>query len=80
MNGRLDGTLLAKHICTASCGKFDEASANCVERGFTFGIHNHWWEFIEVDGELVYSKPETGEVLELFTELMGSDVPRYGEE
>ena len=32
------------------------------------------------DGELVYSKPETGEVLELFTELMGSDVPRYGEE
>ncbi|MFP6646982.1 MAG: sugar phosphate isomerase/epimerase [Candidatus Latescibacterota bacterium] len=40
----------------ASCGKFDEASANCVERGFTFGIHNHWWEFIEVDGELVYKQ------------------------
>ena len=35
---------------------------------------------VRVDGELVYSKPETGEVLELFTELMGSDVPRYGEE
>lgn len=35
---------------------------------------------VRVEGELVYSKPETGEVLELFTELMGSDVPRYGEE
>ena len=35
---------------------------------------------VRVDGELVYSKPETGEVLELFTDLMGSDVPRYGEE
>ena len=35
---------------------------------------------VRVAGELVYSKPETGEVLELFTELMGSEVPRYGEE
>lgn len=35
---------------------------------------------VRVEGELVYSKPETGEVLELFTELMGSEVPRYGEE
>ena len=34
---------------------------------------------VRVDGELVYSKPETGEVLELFTDLIGSDVPRYGE-
>jgi sugar phosphate isomerase/epimerase len=40
----------------ASCEKFDEASANCVEKGLTFGIHNHWWEFIEVDGELVYKQ------------------------
>lgn len=35
---------------------------------------------VRVEGELIYSKPETGEVLELFTELMGSDVPPYGEE
>ena len=40
----------------ASCEKFNEASANCVEQGLTFGIHNHWWEFIEVDGELVYKQ------------------------
>ena len=41
---------------------------------------------VTVDGNLIYSKAETGrhaepgEVLELFTDLMGPDVPRYGEE
>jgi len=40
---------------------------------------------VTVDGELIYSKAETGrhaepgEVLELFTELVG-DIKRYGEE
>ena len=41
---------------------------------------------VVVDGNLVYSKhatgrhAEPGEVLDLFADLMGSDVPRYGEE
>ena len=41
---------------------------------------------VAVDGDLIYSKVQTGrhakpgEVLELFTDLIGSDVPRYGEE
>jgi len=41
---------------------------------------------VKVDRELVYSKDQTGrhaepgEVLDLFADLMGSDVPRYGEE
>ena len=41
---------------------------------------------VAVDGDLIYSKAQTGrhaepgEVLELFTDLMGSDVHRYGEE
>ncbi len=43
-------------LIKASCEKFNEASANCVEKGCTFGIHNHWWEFGEVDGELVYKQ------------------------
>jgi selenoprotein W-related protein len=39
---------------------------------------------VTVDGDLLYSKGETGrhanegEVLELFTELVGPDVRRYG--
>jgi selenoprotein W-related protein len=41
---------------------------------------------VTVDGNLIYSKAETGrhaddgEVLALFTDLMGPDMPRYGEE
>ena len=41
---------------------------------------------VAVDGDLIYSKAETGrhaedgEVLALFADLMGPDVPRYGEE
>jgi sugar phosphate isomerase/epimerase len=38
----------------ASCEKFNEASAFVKGHGMTFGIHNHWWEFLEVDGQLVY--------------------------
>lgn len=39
---------------------------------------------VTVDGELIYSKAETGrhaedgEVLALFTEIVGPDVARYG--
>ena len=39
---------------------------------------------VEVDGELIYSKhatgrhAEPGEVLALFTERIGAEVPRYG--
>jgi len=41
---------------------------------------------VTVDGDLIYSKAQTGrhaepgEVLDLFANLMGPDVPRYGEE
>ena len=39
---------------------------------------------VEVDGDLIYSKKgtgrhaEPGEVLDLFTDLVGADIPRYG--
>ena len=41
---------------------------------------------VTVDGDLIYSKAQTGrhaepgEVLDLFADLIGSDVPRYSEE
>lgn len=40
----------------------------------------------EVDGQVLYSKSEVGrhanegEILDVFTEFVGPDVPRYGEE
>lgn len=37
-----------------SADLFNQAAANCKERGYTFGIHNHWWEFLEIDGGLAY--------------------------
>lgn len=38
----------------ASCDTLNEASAAAVEHGMTFGIHNHWWEFLQVEGRYVY--------------------------
>lgn len=37
-----------------SCDVFNEAAANCAADGKAFAIHNHWWEFLEVDGRPVY--------------------------
>lgn len=36
-----------------SCDQFNAAGEAAAEHGFTFGIHNHWWEFLKVDGRLV---------------------------
>ncbi len=41
-------------LVKAACDKFNEAHANCKAAGLEFGIHNHWWEFQEVEGQLVY--------------------------
>ena len=38
-----------------SCERFNEASAVAVENGMSFGIHNHWWEFMPMDGRHVYN-------------------------
>jgi sugar phosphate isomerase/epimerase len=46
----------SKDLIREACDRFNEASANCAEKGLTFAIHNHWWEFIEIDGELVYKQ------------------------
>jgi sugar phosphate isomerase/epimerase len=38
----------------ASCDQFNAASKVCVQHGLNFAIHNHWWEFLEVDGKRAY--------------------------
>lgn len=35
-----------------TCDLFNEAAGNAAKRGMSFGIHNHWWEFQEVEGQL----------------------------
>ncbi|MDH7487355.1 MAG: sugar phosphate isomerase/epimerase [Anaerolineae bacterium] len=37
-----------------TCELFNEANAVARENGMTFGIHNHWWEFQQVEGRYVY--------------------------
>ena len=36
-----------------TCDLFNQASQVAAESGFQFGIHNHWWEFQQVEGRLV---------------------------
>ncbi len=38
----------------ATCDLFNQASANAAARGLNFGVHNHWWEYIPVEGQLAY--------------------------
>ena len=37
-----------------TCDLFNEAHAVAAENGLAFGIHNHWWEFLQVEGRYVY--------------------------
>jgi len=37
-----------------TCDLFNEACAVAAENGMLFGIHNHWWEFQQVEGRYVY--------------------------
>lgn len=41
-------------LTKAACAKFNEASENCRAAGLQFGIHNHWWEYQPVEGQMVY--------------------------
>ena len=38
----------------ATCDLFNEASANAEAAGMSFGIHNHWWEYLQVEGKYFY--------------------------
>lgn len=37
-----------------TCEVFNTAGENARNAGMTFGIHNHWWEYLEVDGRYAY--------------------------
>ncbi len=34
------------------CERLNESYQNARARGISFGVHNHWWEFHEVEGKL----------------------------
>jgi sugar phosphate isomerase/epimerase len=37
-----------------TCDVFNQAAKTAAENGLVFGIHNHWWEYLQVDGRYVY--------------------------
>lgn len=37
-----------------TCDLFNEAHVVAAETGMEFGIHNHWWEFLQIEGRYVY--------------------------
>lgn len=37
-----------------TCETFNEAAAVAVEHGMTLGIHNHWWEYQQVEQRYIY--------------------------
>jgi len=37
-----------------TAAKFNEAAAVAGKHGLTIGVHNHWWEFLKVDGRYAY--------------------------
>jgi sugar phosphate isomerase/epimerase len=39
----------------ATCEVFNEANENAKAAGLTMCIHNHWWEYSELDGVPVYN-------------------------
>jgi sugar phosphate isomerase/epimerase len=38
----------------SACDQVNEAAANAAQHGFTLGMHNHWWEFEQVEGRYRY--------------------------
>lgn len=38
----------------ATCDLFNQANQVAQENGMAFGIHNHWWEYSQVEGRYVY--------------------------
>ncbi|MGC9520496.1 MAG: sugar phosphate isomerase/epimerase family protein [Anaerolineae bacterium] len=37
-----------------TCERFNEAAAVARAHGMIFGVHNHWWEFTPVEGQMPY--------------------------
>ncbi len=37
-----------------TAAKFNAAAKACAKHGMTWGVHNHWWEFLKVEGRYAY--------------------------
>ncbi len=42
-------------LVKASCERLNQANAVAVENGLNFGLHNHWWEFGNIEGRCIHA-------------------------
>ena len=54
ISGRGPGDFATLDKIKETCDLFNTAAENARSVGMTFGIHNHWWEFTQVEGRYVY--------------------------
>jgi sugar phosphate isomerase/epimerase len=54
ISGRGPNDYQTADLVKQTCDLFNQAQAAAAERGMTFGIHNHWWEFQQVEGRYIY--------------------------
>ncbi len=54
VSGKGPDSFATMHLIEQTCDLFNEAHAVAAENGLAFGIHNHWWEFLQVEGRYVY--------------------------
>lgn len=57
------------HAIRRSCDRFNEASVVAAKNGMTFGIHNHWWEYLPIDDQYVYQVMLEHLASEIFFEI-----------
>lgn len=54
VSGKGPDSFETMQLIKQTCDVFHEAQAVAAENGMAFGIHNHWWEFLQVEGRYVY--------------------------
>lgn len=54
VSGLGDDGFASPELIIESCNHFNEAAENARDDGMQFAIHNHWWEFEQLDGRPVY--------------------------
>ncbi len=55
-----------------SCAQFSEAAVNADKAGLRLAIHNHWWEFEQLEGRVVFDM-----MLELLNPLVRFEIDTY---
>jgi sugar phosphate isomerase/epimerase len=54
VSGRGPDQFTSLETTRRTCDLFNRAQAVAAGVGFSFVIHNHWWEFLQVEGRYVY--------------------------